>query len=92
MAADPPQHPATGGQTVAMRMRFPRVVSRLLNGCRQRLFLGALLGAHRFSRSVNPSKIPFFLLGGRLCERYEALGWREKIVYQALQRRWDAKR
>jgi hypothetical protein len=55
------------------------------------IFKGALKGAHRYSRSVNPHKIPFFLLGGDSCRRYEALGWREKIVYRALQRRWDAK-
>lgn len=56
------------------------------------IFMRTLRAAHRFSRSINPNKIPFFLLGGRLCQRYDALGWREKIVYRALQRRWDAKR
>lgn len=59
---------------------------------RRLLFGEAIKSAHRYSRSINPHKIPFNLLGGSRCERYEALGWRERIVFQALQKRWDTKR
>jgi hypothetical protein len=59
---------------------------------RNLILRGALRSAHRYGRFVNPHKIPFFLLGGLYCDRYEALGWRERMIFQLLQKRWDTKR
>ncbi len=64
----------------------------LLHSTQRLLFKKAIKGAHRYSRAINPHRIPFFLLGRKFCVRYEALGWREKIVYQGIQRRWDIRR
>lgn len=75
--------------SMALIQIFRNMVRHLLG---EFMLRGALRSAHRYSRSVNPYKIPFFLLGGDLCRRYEALGWRERIIFQALQRRWDTKR
>jgi len=68
------------------------VLRVLFRAVRTLLFRKAIGGAHRYSRSVNPHKIPFFLLGHKFCVRYEALGWRERMVYKGIQRRWDIRR
>jgi hypothetical protein len=55
---------------------------------RRFVFKRALRGAHRYCRAINPHKIPFFLLGVQYSRRYEALGWREQRIFDAIQQRW----
>jgi len=55
---------------------------------RYMVYRRALRAAHRYSRAINPHKIPFFLLGVQSLRRYKALGWRERVVFDALHRRW----
>jgi len=60
--------------------------------CRDGSTITAAHSGKLYMLRLGQDDLPFFLLGGDLCRRYEALGWRERIIFQALQRRWDTKR
>ena len=70
-----------------MSVRY--IVSEFVaNVLRRFVFKRALRGAHRYCRAINPHKIPFFLLGAQYLRRYEALGWREQRIFDAIHQRW----
>ncbi len=64
-------------------------VSRIILGLRRLIFSSAFKGAHRYCRAINPHRIPFFLLAGVFVDRYEALNWRQKMIFNGIQQRWD---
>jgi hypothetical protein len=76
-----------------MPLKFIRIELGFVAKVLRRIFFQrALRGAHRYCRAVNPHKIPFFLLGIKFSRRYEALDWREKVVYNAIAQRWSIRR
>jgi len=70
-------------------MSVKYIVSKFAAGVLRRLvFKRPLRGAHRYCRAINAHKIPFFLLGVQYSRRYEALGWREQRIFDAIHQRW----